>query len=107
MEAGGYTTLLDAVWAAYEELQRVAEADAVNAIVVMSDGRENDSQLAFRDLERAVGDGQVPVQIHTVAFGSNADSRMLEDLARVGGGIFHRAEAIDIEELYRLIATYF
>ena len=107
MNAGGYTALLDAVWTAHTALQSIDDAEAFNTIVVMTDGRDNDSQNRLRDLQLAMGDAQVPVVIYTIAFGRDADSSLLEDLARIGGGQYHRADETNFEDLYRLIATYF
>ncbi len=107
LNAGGYTALVDAVWTTHTALQSIGDAEAINAIVVMTDGRDNDSQNRLRELQLAMSDAQVPVVIYTIAFGRDADSSLLEDLARIGGGQFHRADETNIEELYRLIATYF
>ena len=107
MKAGGYTALVDAVWSAHRALQKSGDSEAVNAIVVMTDGRDNDSHYRLRDLQMAARDAHVPVTIYTVALGRDADSAFLQDLARIGGGQFHRADKANIEELYRQIATYF
>ena len=53
-----------------------------------------------------VGTGN-SVSIHTVAFGRDADEGLLEELARIGGGQFYRADETTIEEVYRQIARYF
>ena len=89
------------------DLQSMADTDAINAIVVMTDGRENDSHFELRDLQAAMDEAQVPVVIFTIAFGQDADERLLQDIARLGGGQFRRADETDIEELYRIISTYF
>ena len=107
LEAGGSSRLLDAVWAAHGELSEQAESDATYAIVVFTDGRDNDSENRLRSLERAmVGTGD-SVSIHTVAFGRDADERLLKELARIGGGQFFRADETTIEEVYSQIARYF
>ena len=105
MEAEGSTRLLDAVWSAYSELSVLAEADATYAIVVLTDGRDNDSEHRLRSLHRAVLEANSPVSIHTVAFGRDADGRLMEALARTGGGQFYRADELTVEEVYRQIAA--
>lgn len=50
---------------------------------------------------------QVPVVIFTIAFGQDADEQLLQNIARLGGGQFRRADETDIKELYRIISTYF
>ncbi|MCY3905258.1 MAG: VWA domain-containing protein, partial [Caldilineaceae bacterium] len=106
MEAGGYTGLVDAVLEAHAALQQSGDAGAVNVIVVLSDGRDNDSESKLRNLHRAMGEGPIPVLIHTIGYGGDANERLLRELARIGDGQFHRAEGVDIEGLYRLIATH-
>lgn len=105
MEAGGSTRLLDAVWAAYSELGVLAEADATCAIVVLTDGRDNDSEHRLRSLRRAIVEAGSPLSIHTVAYGRDADGRLMEELARIGGGRFYRADEMTVEQVYRQIAA--
>lgn len=107
MEADGYTALLDAVWQAQEDLQTVADGEAINAIVVMTDGQENDSYRDMNDLRQAFQNARTPVVVFTIAFGNDADDSLLQELARIGGGQFRRAGETDIEELYRILSTYF
>ncbi len=105
LEAGGSTSLLDAVWAAHGELGELAEADASYAIVVLTDGRDNDSEHRLRSLQRAMTGAANQVSVHTVAFGRDADEGLLEELARMGGGRFYRADETTLEEVYRQIAA--
>lgn len=105
MQAGGSTKLIDALWTAQSELTDLVDSEAAYAIVVLTDGRDNDSEYRLRDLQRAIQVGQNPVSVHTVAFGRDADAGLLEDLARIGGGRFYRADETTIEEIYRQIAT--
>lgn len=105
MQAGGSTRLIDALWAAQSELTDLVDSEATNAIVVLTDGRDNDSEYRLRDLQRAIQGGQNLVFVHTVAFGRDADAGLLEDLARIGNGRFYRADETTIEEIYRQIAT--
>ena len=105
VQAGGSTRLIDAVWAAQSELKDLVDSDAAYAIVVMTDGRDNDSERRLRDLQRDIQGAQNPISVHTVAFGRDADAGLLEDLARIGNGRFYRADETTIEEVYRQIAT--
>lgn len=105
IQAGGSTRLLDALWAAQSELMDLVDSEAAYAIVVLTDGRDNDSEYRLRDLQRDLQGGQNPVAVHTVAFGRDADSGLLEDLALIGNGRFYRADETTIEEIFRQIAT--
>jgi Ca-activated chloride channel family protein len=81
---------------------------AINAIVVMTDGQENESYYRLRDLEQllaSVGSNR-PV-IFTIGFGDDADEPLLKEIARLGQGQYRPADETDIEELYRIISTYF
>jgi Ca-activated chloride channel family protein len=108
LEASGDTALLDAVWQAHESLQETADAEAINAIVVMTDGQENHSQRDIFELEQRLRREQaVTVVTFTIAFGRGADEGLLQRIANAGDGQFRRADETDIEELYRIISTYF
>ncbi|MBX2999433.1 MAG: substrate-binding domain-containing protein [Caldilineaceae bacterium] len=107
MQAYGNTALIDAVWQANQDLQTVADREAINAIVVMTDGQENASNYSINDLRRALEANRVPVVIFTIAFGRDADAALMQEMARIGGGQFRRADETDLEELYRIISTYF
>ncbi len=108
MEADGETALLDAVWHGYDSLQQMADDEAINALVVMTDGQENASRRGVNDLTwRFEQEGAVDVVVFTIAFGRGADEDLLERIAEAGDGQFRRADETDIEELYRVISTYF
>jgi Ca-activated chloride channel homolog len=107
MQAYGNTAFIDAVWQANQDLQTVADREAINAIVVMTDGQENASNYDINDLRRALESNRVPVVIFTIAFGRDADDALMQEMARIGGGQFRRADETDLEELYRIISTYF
>ena len=108
MEASGETALLDAVWQAYDRLQGAADEEAINALVVMTDGQENASARGVADLTwRFEQDDGIDVVVFTIAFGRGADEDLLRRIAEAGDGQFRRADETDIEELYRIISTYF
>ncbi len=108
MEAVGGTALIDAVYAAVEDLQSQRDDQAINAVVVMTDGLDNDSRRTLNELARLLetrGDSQIV--LFTIAFGTDADETLLTRMAEAGNGQFRRADETDIEELYRIISTYF
>ncbi|GIV79846.1 MAG: hypothetical protein KatS3mg050_4240 [Litorilinea sp.] len=74
----------------------------------MTDGQENESYRRLADIEELLRrSGSRPPVIFTIAFGQDADERLLQELARIGQGQFRRADETDIQELYRIISTYF
>lgn len=106
--AAGNTALIDGVWEAYSELLLYGDPDAINAIVVMTDGHENNSYYTLNELrERLQQEGALRVVIFTIAFGSDADMDIMRALAEMGDGQFRRASETDIEDLYKIISTYF
>ncbi len=108
MYAGGNTALIDAVRTAYTYLLNNEDQEAINAIVVMTDGQENASEYSLRDLQEQFQNTEAAqIVIFTIGFGRDVDASMLEDIAEIGGGQFRRADETDIEELYKIISTYF
>ncbi len=107
MRADGGTALIDAVYAAAQDLVEHGDSEAINAIVVMTDGKENESVYGLSELNRLLSSQQPAPVIFTIAFGSDADEEMLTEIARIGGGQFRRASEIDLQELYKTISTYF
>lgn len=106
--AAGNTALIDGVWEAYTELLLYGDPEAINAIVVMTDGHENNSNATLRSLQARLQQEQtLRVVIFTIAFGSDADVDLMLEMANIGGGQFRRADETDIEDLYKIISTYF
>jgi Ca-activated chloride channel family protein len=108
MEAYGGTALIDGVAAAVEQIQQEGSRETINAIVVMTDGQENESSRSLDDLRELLDERNgFPVVLFTIGFGDDVDGGMLQEIARLGGGQFRTAGETDIEELYRIISTYF
>ena len=107
MRAEGNTAVIDSVLEAYNALQGLNDPLAINAIVVMTDGKENASRTKLSSLERTITQGNVPVVVFSIAFGKDADTSIMKRLAEVTNGQFRQAETFNIEELYKLISTYF
>jgi len=106
--ASGNTALIDGVWTAHTELATHGNPEAINAIVVMTDGRENSSRQSLSALQRRLQQEQeFPIVIFTIAFGSDADEKLMRSMAEIGGGQYRRADETDIEDLYKIISTYF
>ncbi len=106
--ASGNTALIDGVWEAYSRLLTEGSAESINAIVVMTDGQENSSRQSMSALQRRIQQEQgKQIVIFTIAFGSDADEKLMRSMAEMGGGQYHRATETDIEDLYKIISTYF
>lgn len=108
--ADGDTALLDAVFEAYQALQQLGDAERINAIVVMTDGRENYSTISLNSLAdymRRGNDTGVPVIVFAIAYGSDADYGTLRVLAEATGGQVHEGTLETIRQLYKILSTYF
>ncbi len=110
LDASGDTALLDAVAEAHGRLQYLNDAERINAIVVMTDGRENNSYTTLDHLVRQVEDGNrtgVPVVIFSIAYGSDADMWTLEQISDASGGQVRAGDLETIRGLYKILSTYF
>ena len=108
LEVGGDTALLDAVDLAYEALQKRADPDRINAIVVMTDGLENYSSISLRKLVRKLeAQENVPVLVFCIAYGKDADRNTLRDIAEATGGQLREGDLETIRELYKILSSYF
>jgi Ca-activated chloride channel family protein len=109
LQANGNTALLDAVRTAYQRLQKNGDTTRINAIVAMTDGRENASAVTLQKLAAEVRDGnqKVPVIIFCVAYGSDADKNVLQTLADASGGQMKAGTTETIRDLYKILSSYF
>ncbi|MCC7353036.1 MAG: substrate-binding domain-containing protein [Anaerolineae bacterium] len=110
LQAGGDTALLDGVRAAYVRLQQENDRERINAIVALTDGRENASSVSLRQLTREMQQGNqsgVPVVVFGIAFGKDADLSALQSLANATNGQVRRGDLETIRQLYKILSTYF
>jgi Ca-activated chloride channel family protein len=110
LDAAGNTALLDGVAAAYERLQQLDDPSRINAIVVMTDGKENASAMSLNGLVARLQDGNqrgAPVVIFAVAYGGDADMKMLQALSEATGGRTLVGSVETIRQLYKILSTYF
>ncbi|NOZ05168.1 MAG: VWA domain-containing protein [Chloroflexi bacterium] len=110
LEAKTRTALLDAVDLAYRKLQNEADSERINAIVVMTDGKENASGISMRALTREIKEGNksgVPVVIFAIAYGRGADTKTLRSVAEASGGQVRTGDLETIQGLYKILSTYF
>lgn len=110
LEAGGKTALLDAVRVAYQDLRERNDAERINAIVVMTDGRENASKVSLRRLLREIERGNregPPIVVFAIAYGEDADYDVLQELAEASGGQVRKGDLETIRQLYKILSSYF
>lgn len=109
LQANGNTAFLDAVRTAYRRLQQTGDGERINAIIAMTDGRENASRVTLQQLadEVRTGNQKTPVIIFSVAYGSDADFKALQTLAEASGGQVRAGTPETIRELYKILSSYF
>lgn len=106
--AAGDTALLDAVYEAHERLVDLGDTERINALVVMTDGRENNSGVSLSRLVRSLeSDGGAPVVVFCIAYGDDADIGTLRAIAEPSGGQVLMGDLETIRELYKILSTYF
>lgn len=109
LAANGNTALLDGVRTAYGRLQQLGDAERINAIVAMTDGRENASMVSLRQLVSEIeqGNQDLPVVIFCIAYGRDADYDVLQAIAGASGGQVREGDEETIRELYKILSSYF
>lgn len=110
LEAGGNTSLIDGVSLAYDRLQALNDPERINAIVVMTDGKENASSLSLQQIVAKLQQSNqrgVPVVVFGVAYGSDADLSALQAMAAATNGQVYRGTVETIKGLYKILSTYF
>jgi Ca-activated chloride channel family protein len=110
LSAGGDTALLDGVDLAYARLQAMGDTERINAIVVMTDGRENNSRATMGRLVSRIqneNESGVPVVIFCIGYGSDADVKVLTSLAESSGGQYYAGDLDTIRRLYKILSSYF
>ena len=110
IQANGNTALLDGVRVAYNQLQALKDRERINAIVVMTDGLENNSNITLSrlaDTMRASNQSGTPVAVFAIAYGKDADYKTLQSLADSTGGQVREGNLDTIRQLYKILSTYF
>ena len=105
------TTVYDATIAAVDAIKQGADAEHINAVVVLTDGEDTSSQHSARQvLDRLTEEGRAEsggVRVFTIAYGSQARASELKRFAEASGGKAFVASTADIEQVYRSISSFF
>jgi Ca-activated chloride channel family protein len=109
--ADGGTAFRDAAVEAVRTVRELDDSERINAVVLLTDGNDQDSTRSFdqaqRDLDQ--GDTPHPVRLYTIAYSAGAGPAReeLEQLAAVTGGKAYEGTTDDIESVYRSISSFF
>ena len=113
MVAGGNTALYEATRDAVAELVRKNDKNSINAVVFMTDGKEttggNKNSLLdyLRTVQRDGEKSGLQVKVFCIAYGSDADMRVLNEMSDATLGKALPGSTDTIQKLYRLLSTYF
>jgi Ca-activated chloride channel family protein len=89
-------------------LQELGDAERINAIVVMTDGQENNSYTSLRQLERSLTEeARIQVVVFAIAYGDDADLDTLRRIADPTSGQVRMGDPETIRDLYKILSTYF
>ncbi len=110
--AMGGTAFYDATAEAFARVRRVVgRDDRINALVVLSDGDDVDSDRTLREVLPALdqGDRENPIRVFTIAYGAEATGAedALKRIAATSGGRYYAGDTEDVETMYRSISSFF
>lgn len=109
--ADGGTAIYDAATVGADLIRRQAGTDRINAVVLMTDGEDTDSQ---RSMQQAVselngqGDSARRVRIFPIAYSAGAEGAEegLQALAQASGGKLFSGDTDDIVTVFRSVASF-
>jgi len=85
------------------ELDQSSQTGHIRAIVVLTDGQENNSRISIESLEAAlVGD----VIVYAIAYGADAEVQLLEHLTDAANGLTVYGSTGNIEQIYNTLSMY-
>jgi Ca-activated chloride channel homolog len=108
---GGETAVYDATEAGLKAIQGLHDPTRINAVVVLTDGEDNQShqtatELANKLQQQARSEG-LTVRVYTIAYGAEANRGELQQIAGASGGKGYQGDTSDIEAVYRSISSFF
>jgi Ca-activated chloride channel family protein len=109
LDAGGGTALYDAIDTAYTYMANNPQADKISAIVVLSDGKDTNSQLALDALlQKLQFDSETkPTRVFAIGYGDGADMAILNKIADATQGKAYKSSTTDIREVFKEISIFF
>jgi Ca-activated chloride channel homolog len=107
----GETAVYDATGAGYDAVRALHDDSRINAVVVLTDGQDNQSHMSPSELvsklrAQSQSEQQV-VRVFTIAYGEQADRETLAKIAKASGGEEFSGDPDEIEAVYRTISSFF
>ena len=112
------TPLYDVTSAAYETMKTTYEADKINAVVLLTDGVNDDGTLSddADQLEQLIaslrsgseGGSAQPVRIFTISYGEGADKATLKRIAEAtNAALYDASNPLTIEQVFTAVVSNF
>jgi Ca-activated chloride channel family protein len=110
--AEGGTAFYDATVEAFDAVRAQKATDRINAVVLLTDGEDTDSQQSADDVVAHLegqGDSANRVRVFTIAYSSGASGAraQLKRIAAASGGLDYEGKTENIESVYRSISSFF
>ncbi|HEX3642933.1 MAG TPA: VWA domain-containing protein [Ktedonobacteraceae bacterium] len=110
INASGETLLFDTIGQQFQALQQFPSKH-IKAIVVLTDGQDTKSSLKVGQLVNRVTasgeDAGEAIKIFTIAYGTDADTNALTQIASKTGGQEYSGTPQNIQEVYQQISEFF
>lgn len=108
--ASGSTRLFDTIAEQVQVLNSLVTAD-IKAVVVLTDGQDNSSQLSLNDLLSRIAprgeDAGRGIKVFTIAYGDDADVNALKSIASTTGAQEYAGTPQNIRAVYNQISLFF
>ena len=101
----GNTSMYDAIDLARQELEALNQPDRINAIVLLSDGADTASLTSLDEMKSRFGESSI--QIFPVAYGEDAETRILQDIADFSRTQLVEGGTDDIDSIFENLSRYF
>ena len=105
LQADGETYLYDAVLTARNWLQQNRRPDAINAVLVLTDGQDSGSSLTLEalqgELQKSGFSSDERIAFFTIGYGEEGafDAAALEQIANLNGGYYRKGDPATITQL--------
>jgi Ca-activated chloride channel family protein len=108
--ASGSTRLYDAIDQSVQDLKNV-QSKHIKAVIVLSDGEDTQSNTILETLLSKIKvsgeDAGTGIKVFTIAYGSEAKTDVLKQIADVTGGQEYQGDPQHIVEIYNEISKFF
>jgi Ca-activated chloride channel family protein len=109
---GGGTAVYDATMRGVDVIAALKDSTRINAVVVLTDGEDNESRITsaalVRKLRAGAENSEANIRVFTIAYGkSGANKDILGQIAAASGGNDYAGDPAEIAAVYRQISSFF